>query len=66
MVEGPSGRHRITVAARSVGGGWLEYTARFPEDFDGAGVVAGTHKVSWQTVGSAADEELAADEFRFP
>jgi hypothetical protein len=65
MVDGHLARYETEVAPRQVGGGWLEYGTRFPEDFEGAGVVAGLHKVSWHTLGESGDE-LAIDEFRFP
>jgi hypothetical protein len=65
IVDGHLGRHEVEVTPQQVGGGRLEYAARFPEDFDDAGVVAGSHKVTWQTLGGSGDE-LAVDEFRFP
>jgi hypothetical protein len=55
---------QIEAAPVAAGGGWVEYTARFPESFGGAGVVAGHHAVVWRTV--PGDEELARDSFRFP
>jgi hypothetical protein len=64
IVEAYGQSHRSDVAPTQVGGGWLEYATRFPEDFSGAGTMAGSHRVTWRA--GESDEELAADEFRFP
>jgi hypothetical protein len=63
IVEGHLGRREAQGAPRQSGGGWLEYATRFPDDFQDAGVVAGSHGVTWRTL---SEDELAADEFRFP
>ena len=63
-VEGHLGRFDVEIAPRAAGGGWVEYNAQFPDSFEGAGVAAGHHSVSWRI--AATREELAADEFRFP
>jgi hypothetical protein len=64
IVESQFNRVESQVSPRQAGGGWLEYGARFPEDFDGAGVVAGSHKITWQALDE--ETELAIDEIRFP
>lgn len=64
IVESQFSRTEAQVRPRQAGGGWLEYAARFPEDFDGAGVVAGSHKITWQA--PEEESELAVDEIRFP
>lgn len=64
IVENQFNRVESQVSPRQAGGGWLEYAARFPEDFDGAGVVAGSHKITWQALEEGS--ELAVDEIRLP
>jgi hypothetical protein len=56
--------HEIAVEPVTAGGGWVEYSARFPDSFDGAGVMAGDHAVVWRSARSG--DELARDSFRFP
>jgi hypothetical protein len=63
-VDGHLGQFEAVIPPRSAGGGWVEYDATFPQDFEEAGVSAGSHAVSWRA--TSPDEELAADEFRFP
>lgn len=63
-VAGHLGHFEVEVAPQHAGGGWVEYTARFPDSFAEAGVAAGHHSVVWRI--AASDEELARDSFRFP
>jgi hypothetical protein len=63
-VEAYGERYEVEAAPVAAGGGWVEYTTRFPEAFEGAGVVAGEHAVVWRS--AVNGDELARDSFRFP